>query len=412
MSKNAIFPGTFSPLHEGHFNIIERASKLFDNLYVCMSINEFKKSELSEKSFQEFSSKIYKLGIKNVFPIKSEGMIHEKAKKLGCKYIVRSIRNKEDADYEIGLFDIYKENDNNLEEVIFISDISIRGVSSSKLIKERKMFVFDVDGTLLNDNKEINNSTIDALNKLKRKGYIISLATGRAPFQALEVAKKININGYIIGCGGSSAYDIKNDKYFIVKNYIPINAREYLLNLARKYRRELVFSDGVENYRVYFGNNPNSDITDEKFFIGGTTRNPIYNSWDEVKDKFYNSKIIQIAFKAESNIIEKEYKNTIENLPDGVECYETSRVYLEFSPKGVNKSSGVKFLMKKYNIDQLNIYCFGDSINDLPMIKWCANSVAMGNSKEELKNIAKHVIGSNNDDSIHDFLINEGIING
>lgn len=412
MNKNALFPGSFSPIHDGHIDIIKRASKLFDNLYVCMSINEYKKSSINMNDFNILEKTINSLGLKNVHPIYNDGMVTEKAKELNCKYIVRSIRNQNDADFEIGLYDIYKEMDNEIEEVLFISDATTRDISSSSILKERKMFVFDIDGTLLNDSKDINKSTLSALNKLKRKGYIISLVTGRAPFQTMDIVKKINIDGLIVGCGGASAYDIKNNKFYIAKNNVPLEAREHMLNLALKYKRELIFSDGIENYRVYFGIDPKLDIKDEKFFIGGTSRDPKYNNWEDVKEKFYNDKLIQVAFKAESNIIEEEYKNTINNLPEGVECFETSRVYLEFSPKGVNKISGVKFLMKKYSIDPSNIYCFGDSINDLPMISWCKNGVAMGNAKDELKKVAKYIIGNNNDDSIEEFLIKEGIING
>lgn len=410
MNRNAIFPGSFSPIHEGHIDIIKRASKLFDKLYVCMAINENKKSSIDNDMFNKLNDIISKLNIKNVNVIKSEKNIVEIMNDYNCSYIVRSIRDSNDIQYEIDLYDSYTENNEKIDEVIFISKCENRKISSS-FFNNRKMFVFDIDGTLLNDKKEINETTCISLEKLKRKGHIISIVTGRTPKQTLSIAKKLSLDGIIVGCGGASAYDILNDKYYVVKNDVPLEAREYILELAKKYKRELIFSDGIENYRVYFGNDPTIDIKDEKFFIGGTSRNPVYNSWDEVSTKFYNSKLIQVAFKAESWIIDEEYNNAIKNLPKGIECFETSRVYLEFSPKGVNKLSGVKFLKNKYKINDNNIYCFGDSMNDEPMISWCINGVAMGNSNEKLKEKAKYIIGSNNDDSINEFLIERGILN-
>ncbi len=276
---------------------------------------------------------------------------------------------------------------------------------------ERKMFLFDVDGTLCNSKKEILESTKKAINILQNKGHVVSIVTGRCPIQTFDLIKQVGIKDWIVGCGGASIFNLNERNYYITKKNIPLEARELMLGIAMKYNRELSWSDGIKVNRVYFGKDPQEEITDELFFIGGSKRVQVYNDWQELKDKFYTSPMIQLSFKAESWIIEEEYEKLKKHLPAGVQCHETSRVYLELSPLGIDKFTGVKFLQKKLGISNENTYCFGDSGNDLPMIRKAGNGIAMGNATLELKRVAKYITDTNDEDGIYKFLESKGLLN-
>lgn len=140
----AIFPGSFDPIHKGHIDIIKRASKLFDVLYVVVSINIDKKQSNLEKRFLEVKAKIKSLKLKNVFVEKNNSLTVDFAKKYKCQYLVRSIRNELDMKYEIDLAQANYYLNNKLETIFFVSDPLLKKISStgmksiSKTIKQLK----------------------------------------------------------------------------------------------------------------------------------------------------------------------------------------------------------------------------------------------------------------------------------
>ncbi|PPE05004.1 phosphopantetheine adenylyltransferase [Entomoplasma ellychniae] len=137
--KKAIYPGSFDPIHEGHVNIIEKASKLFDEVHVIISLNINKNNTLNSNERKELVlSKIKHLT--NVFVDINESILTtEQAKKLNAKYLIRGLRSQDDFNYEVQYYDGIKALDDNLEIVYFISDEEKRTLSSS-ILKEIEHF--------------------------------------------------------------------------------------------------------------------------------------------------------------------------------------------------------------------------------------------------------------------------------
>ena len=73
---------------------------------------------------------------------------------------------------------------------------------------------------------------------------------------------------------------------------------------------------------------------------------------------------------------------------------KSSKVFLEVTNKKATKGKGVEFLRKYLNVKKNDVYVFGDSGNDISMIKKFKNSVAMGNGIDELKKRAKYITKS------------------
>ena len=99
--------------------------------------------------------------------------------------------------------------------------------------------------------------------------------------------------------------------------------------------------------------------------------------------------------------IQNYFKNLVlpKNIIDNFNIVASNRYFLEFAPKNVDKSSGVKFLAKYLNIKDENIYTFGDAGNDINMIK-NYNGIAMGNSIDEVKSVAKFITKSVDEDGV------------
>ena len=133
MPSKAIYPGSFDPIPRGHINIIERASRLFEQLTVGIAHNNTKKSlftvtervALAQKSTQH---------LKNVRVVSFEGLLVDFAHQENIPVILRGLRNMTDFDFEFQLSGMNRQLHGNIETV-FLSAEGIYTHLSSSLIK-------------------------------------------------------------------------------------------------------------------------------------------------------------------------------------------------------------------------------------------------------------------------------------
>jgi pantetheine-phosphate adenylyltransferase len=129
--KSAVYQGSFDPLHTGHIDIITRASKLFDMLYVVVSFNVGKSQQTPVlKRFQQVKKTISKLKLANVKVMVNKSLTVHLLKQLKCNYIVRSVRDTQDFKYELELAQINHYLDQNIETLLFVADSKLKNISS------------------------------------------------------------------------------------------------------------------------------------------------------------------------------------------------------------------------------------------------------------------------------------------
>jgi len=146
--KIALIPGSYDPITLGHVNIIERASKMFDKVYVAVMNND------SSKYSAVLSSKTYTFTveerlimvehatehIENVEAISSSGMLIDLFDELGATAIVKGIRNEKDLEYEMIHAKWNKEHNDRAETLFLPADEKLCSVSSTavrQLISEK-----------------------------------------------------------------------------------------------------------------------------------------------------------------------------------------------------------------------------------------------------------------------------------
>ncbi len=99
MSKTAIYPGTFDPITNGHIDVIERASKLFDKIFVVVAINSKKSTLFTESERIELINESL-MHLENVFVIAHHRLTVEIAYEKEAICIIRGIRAVSDFEYE------------------------------------------------------------------------------------------------------------------------------------------------------------------------------------------------------------------------------------------------------------------------------------------------------------------------
>lgn len=255
-----------------------------------------------------------------------------------------------------------------------------------------KLVALDMDGTLLNEDKKISKENFKAIQKAKKNGVKVVLATGR-PIKGinryLEELNLLTEDDYAVAFNGAVVQNTKTGEV-IAENLLALDDLEYLYNLSKKL--------SVNIHAL----TPTSCIT------------PKVNEYSELESNMNNIPLEIVDFNKVDNsttivkimFIDKEaiLSKAIEKLPK--EVYEKYTVvrsapfFLEFINRKVNKGFGVELLAKNLGIKQEEVICMGDAGNDIHMIQYAGLGVAMGNAFPELKQIANYITKTNNENGV------------
>ena len=138
----AVFPGSFDPPTNGHLDIIQRASKLFDDVDVVISVNPNKQYMFSEQERLDMLTTLLK-DYKNVQIHVWEGLIVNYAKQVGANVLIRGIRSINDFSYEFELAHMNQKLNPEIE-TMFLPCKEKFGIVKSSSIKELAMFDGDI----------------------------------------------------------------------------------------------------------------------------------------------------------------------------------------------------------------------------------------------------------------------------
>lgn len=282
-----------------------------------------------------------------------------------------------------------------------------------------KMIILDLDGTLLNDYKQVSKENIDLIKRAyNEKGIISVIATGRPLKYANEIC---NLYGdcfanYIIACNGSIIKNTETGEYIHKVTF----TNEEVLNLRNIFLEEnadymMLYTDeqaiteaknnkGVENSGVNAGENKtkveniedviknNSNLVNLLCIIGGdvTVLEKIISKVNKL-DEIETSVICSYLYKTEASTFESKY--------------------IDIMKTGCSKKNAIHILAEKLGIKQEEIIVMGDGGNDISMFECAGLKIAMENAEEFLKEKADFITASNNDNgvakAIQKFIFNE-----
>ncbi|WP_024614615.1 pantetheine-phosphate adenylyltransferase [Clostridium sp. Ade.TY] len=141
--REAIYPGSFDPITNGHLDVIERGSKIFDKIVVAVLINIEKKGLFNIEERVELIKKATS-HIENVEVISFEGLLIDLLKQRNSNLIIKGLRNTIDFDYEAQMALINKSLDSDIETVFMISAPNNSFISSSA-VKQVAKFNGSID---------------------------------------------------------------------------------------------------------------------------------------------------------------------------------------------------------------------------------------------------------------------------
>lgn len=235
-----------------------------------------------------------------------------------------------------------------------------------------KIIFFDIDSTTFDHSiKDVRESTLIALKKLKEKGIKLAFATSRAPDEMVNLPKKLSdlMDGFV-GCAGG--YTIFNNEVYpkVISDPNLNECIKYLDDNNLTYR--YVTSDGKDYLNKH-------DERVENIFEN------LYRMCPPIK-KYENEDIVHLLYYTEDKIqmgrvdaILKESSHLHYTYPN------------EAMAKDTDKSSDMLRLAKRLGFKKENVAAFGDSFNDVDMLKAAELGICMGNGRDVTKLAADYV---------------------
>lgn len=261
----------------------------------------------------------------------------------------------------------------------------------------RKMIFFDIDGTIVAEGTHyLPPSTVNAIRTARKKGHLVFINTGRTRFNIDDFLEEIGFDGYVCGCGTA----VYLGEECIFKKEIGHEKCKEVMETIRECNITAVYEN--EN-RVFF----DEELPDHKVLYDlkarfGTKGFDIPKSLDDesiVFEKFVVWVSTVSDFKKFHKYITKEF-----------DCIDRGAGMYEIVPKGISKATGIQVLMEHYGIPLEDCYAVGDSTNDLPMLEFVPNSIAMGNSMKEILPYCAYQTDVLEEDGIEKALKHYGII--
>ncbi|MBP2099524.1 Cof-type HAD-IIB family hydrolase [Enterococcus rivorum] len=247
---------------------------------------------------------------------------------------------------------------------------------------KRKLFAFDIDGTMLDSNKKALDSTREALQKLRAQGHLVTIATGRSRFMAQEVIVDLGFTNYVL-CNGAAAF-LDHEQYY--QNLLDQEELNRFSREVEKHEFGLAYV-GLDEVKK---NNQHRSKEIIEAMDSINFSEPEYDKEFHKENDVYQA----LAFYDESS--EGLFTNNFSKFRF-VRWHPQS---VDIVPRNGSKAATLLNLADRVGIQHEDIIAFGDGENDREMLREVGIGVAMGNALPHIQKEAKLVTDTNDNDGI------------
>ena len=250
-----------------------------------------------------------------------------------------------------------------------------------------RMVVTDLDGTLLNNKKQVSEANVKAIQNLKDQNITFVMATGRSDVMTRAYTKQLKNVDIVIGCDGAVIRNIRTGE-ILCENHLRSETCHTTFEICKKYglqyyvfaKDELV-SDDPQNETVEEDEEiPMKIVNDLNEYVNDHI---IYKIVVSHNDTSYLDKVAEV--------IKKE---------TDADAIRSGKKVLAVKAMGVSKAEAIKKLAQKLGILIKDIIAFGDEVNDIEMLTLVGLGIAMENADDVVKEAADQIAGNNDQDGV------------
>lgn len=259
-----------------------------------------------------------------------------------------------------------------------------------------KMIGFDLDGTLLTDQKELGEYTVQILKRAVEEGIVILPITGRPLCGLPEEVTGLTGLRYAITANGARILDLKNAAV-LKEQLVSVETAEKILDILGNYDslREIYYDgtgyaerEKLEQIDHFFEEGPMAEYV-------RSTRQPVENLMDKFRKESREVDKVQGVF---ADLGEREAALDEIRKLEGVTITGALHNNIEVNAAGVDKGNALLWLAQYLGIEPEETMAFGDGNNDITLLEKAGTGVAMKNGIEEVKHAADRVTEKTNDE--------------
>ena len=264
-----------------------------------------------------------------------------------------------------------------------------------------KLVCSDIDGTLLNKDRQLSRRTIDILKKVKDEMPVV-LISSRMPKAMRHLQEELDILRHpLISYNGGLVQDYSNGEAKVLSSIeISINIAELVIEFSKGSSIHTSLYHNDEWYVAELDYWAKREMNNTKVEPEVADLLGICTQW-----KSENKGAHKIMCMGDASDIQLLYNYLIMHHTDTVHVYRSKDTYIEIASKKISKLSALDFLLDhSYDIDLSEVIAFGDNYNDEEMIGGVGMGVAVSNARDEVKAVSKAITKGNKEDGVAIFL--------
>ena len=261
-------------------------------------------------------------------------------------------------------------------------------------MKPYKMIAFDMDGTLLNSQKEISEKTVAAMKRAMDHGFTVVLNTGRCMAELYKYFDVVDIP-YVNSVSGALVLDRRQNRAVFEKGLTPELAEQVLAIAAKEdvmihilTEKSIVQKDAIAKMDYY------------QMGIYRGMFEKVTDQWESLIETYLTDPfpVAKINLYHPSTEAREKTRALICEAGLPVELANSEIASLEISAEGIHKGIGLQGLCDYLKIPMSRTVVVGDADNDIGALKMAGLSVAMGNASEKIKKICDVTVADNDHD--------------
>lgn len=274
-------------------------------------------------------------------------------------------------------------------------------------MKNIKLVMSDIDGTLINSDHNVSERTKEVVTKLINSGIEFGIATGRDYGGALKIIKQLELDPNTIPIVSLNGLQVNHADldYHIKDKTIDYENCKRLSEIGEQYFMGVLyfFEDKVYSHMddLSLKDYEHSNGTDHMHFFKDGHKMERIESIDDISHLFTpDHEVLKMVFIQDEDYTELIKERISSSFPEEYDLLMVARGWAEIMPKSVNKGNAILEYAKFRGLDSSEILAFGDSDNDLTMINSVGKGIAMKNARNSLKVLADDITETNDNDGV------------